>query len=74
MIMRNGDMVRSRDFLNSVITEEIEGSVLLLARNRIIFPEKKIIVENPAGLSLSHYQPEAGENEVRTSTGIILLK
>lgn len=72
--MRGDEMFKNGDFLNSVITEEIEGSMLLLARNRIIIPEKKIIVENPACISLSHYKPEASENKVRTSTGIILLK
>lgn len=39
------------DYFNTIVTQKIEGSDLLLARKKIILPERKIIVEKPEALS-----------------------
>lgn len=66
---------KSEDVLfNTVDTKEIEGSMLILARKKIIFPERKINVEKPLGLSLSQYQQDIDGEFGRTSTGIILSR
>lgn len=59
---------------NIVETQEIEGSMLLLARKKIILPESKIIVEKPMSISLSQYQKEDIKEFGRTSTGIVLSR
>ena len=64
----------NRDFLNTIDIHESEDSILLLARKKIILPERKIIVEKPEGLSLLQYQPDTDGEFGRTSTGIILSR
>ena len=71
--MRNDELKRI-EFLNTVDTQIIEGSLLLLAKKKIILPERKIIVEKPEGLSLLQYQPDTDGEFGRTSTGIILSR
>ncbi len=67
------DELKRIEFLNTVDTQIIEGS-LLLAKKKIILPERKIIVEKPEGLSLLQYQPDTDGEFGRTSTGIILSR
>ena len=62
------------DYFNTIVTQKIEGSDLLLARKRIILPERKIIVEKPEALSLLQYQPDTDGEFGRTVTGIILSR
>ena len=64
----------NRDFLNTIDIRKSEDSILLVARKKIIFPERKIIVENPTGISLLQYQSENDGEFGRTSTGIILSR
>lgn len=71
--MKNMDF-RNADFFNTLVTQEIEGTKLILARKKIILPERKIIVEKPMGISLSQYQPDVDGEFGRTSTGIILSR
>ena len=72
--MTNMDF-RSEDvFFKPIDTKELEGSMLLLARKKIILPERKIIVERPMGISLSKYPPDGDGKFGRTSTGIILSR
>ena len=66
------DELKRIEFLNTVDTQKIEGSFLLLAKKKIILPERKIIVEKPEALSLLQYQPDTDGEFGRTSTGIIL--
>lgn len=61
-------------YFNTIITQKIDGSDLLLARKKIILPERKIIMEKPEGLSLLQYQPDTDGEFGRTSTGIILSR
>lgn len=68
------DELKRIEFLNTVDTQIIEGSLLLLAKKKIILPERKIIVEKPEGLSLLQYQPDTDGEFGRTSTGIILSR
>lgn len=49
------DKLKKTEFLNTVYTQKIEGYLLLLARKKIILPERKIIMEKPEGLSLLQY-------------------
>ena len=65
---------RNADFFNTIVTQEIDGTELLLARKKIILPERKIIVEKPRGISLSQYQPDVDGEFGRASTGIILSR
>lgn len=62
------------EYFNTIVTQETEDSDLLLARKKIILPERKIIVEKPEGLSLLQYQPDTDGEFGRTSTGIILSR
>lgn len=55
-------------------TQKMEGSNLLLARKKIILPERKTIVEKSEGLSLLQYQQDTDGESGRTSAGIILLR
>lgn len=71
--MKNMDF-RNADFFNTIVTQEIDGTELLLARKKIILPERKIIVEKPMGISLSQYQQDVDGEFGRTSTGIILSR
>lgn len=71
--MKNMDL-RSADFFNTIVTQEIKGTNLILAKKKIILPERKIIVEKPVGISLSQYQPDVDGEFGRTSTGIILSR
>ena len=71
--MTNGELKRI-EFLNTVDTQIIEGSLLLLAKKKIILPERKIIVEKPETLSLLQYQPDTDGEFGRTATGIILSR
>ena len=66
------DELKRIEFLNTVDTQKIEGYFLLLAKKKIILPERKIIVEKPEALSLLQYQPDTDGEFGRTSTGIIL--
>lgn len=66
------DELKRIEFLNTVDTQKIEGSFLLLAKKKIILPERKIIVEKPEALSLLQYQPDTDGEFGMTSTGIIL--
>lgn len=68
------DKLKKTEFLNTVYTQKIEGSLLLLARKKIILPERKIIMEKPEGLSLLQYQPDTDGEFGRTSTEIILSR
>ena len=68
------DELKRIEFLNTVDTQIIEGSLLLLAKKKIIFPERKIIVEKPETLSLLQYQPDTDGEFGRTATGIILSR
>ena len=68
------DKLKKTEFLNTVDTQKIEGSLLLLARKKIILPERKIIMEKPEELSLLQYQPDTDGEFGRTSTGIILSR
>ena len=68
------DKLKKTEFLNTVDRQKIEGSLLLLARKKIILPERKIIMEKPEGLSLLQYQPDTDGEFGRTSTGIILSR
>lgn len=74
--MKNMEVSGNRDFLRPLIpgAREIEGSMLLLARKKIILPERIIIVENPTGPSLLQYQSEIDGEFTRTSTGIIITR
>lgn len=72
--MNNMCLKNSIDYFNMIDTREIEGSMLSLARKKIILPEGKINVEKPRGISLSQYQPDVDDEFGRTSTGIILLR
>ena len=71
--MKNMDF-RNADFFNTLVTQEIEGTELLLARKKIILLERKITVEKPMGISLSKYQQDVDDEFGRTSTGIILSR
>ena len=71
--MKNMDF-RNAEFFNTIATQEIEGTELILARKKIILPERKIIVEKTMGISLSQYQPDYDGEFGRTSTGIILSR
>lgn len=71
--MTNDELMKI-EFLNTVDTQIIEGSLLLLASKKIILPERKVIVEKPKGVSLSQYQPDVDGEFGRTSTGIILSR
>lgn len=62
------------DYFNTIVTQKIEGFDLLLARKKIILPERKIIVEKPETLSLLQYQPDTDGEFGRTATGIILSR
>lgn len=68
------DELKRIEFLNTVDTQIIEGSLLLLAKKKIILPERKIIVEKPETLSLLQYQPDTDGEFGRTATGIILSR
>jgi hypothetical protein len=48
----------------SIITQKIEGMELILAKKKIILPERKIIVEKLICISLSQYQPDVDANMV----------
>lgn len=52
--MKNMDF-RNADFFDTIVTQKIEGTKLLLARKKTILPERKILVEKPTGISLSQY-------------------
>lgn len=52
--MKNMDF-RNADFFDTIVTQKIEGTELLLARKKTILPERKILVEKPTGISLSQY-------------------
>lgn len=52
----------------------IEGSVLIIAKKRIIIPENKIIVEKYEAPSLIQYQTENKERLERASSGIFLSR
>lgn len=52
----------------------IEGSVLIIAKKRIIIPENKIIVEKYEAPSLIQYQAEDKEKYERTASGILLSR
>lgn len=71
--MKNIDF-RNADFFDTIVTQKIEGTELLLARKKTILPERKILVEKPTGISLSQYQPDVDDEFGRTSTGIILSR
>ena len=71
--MKNMDF-RNADFFDTIVTQKIEGTELLLARKKTILPERKILVEKPTGISLSQYQPDVDGEFGRTSTGIILSR
>lgn len=52
----------------------IEGSVLIIAKKRIIIPENKIIVEKYEAPSLIQYQAENKERLERASSGVLLSR
>lgn len=66
--------LENAEYFNTIVTQKIEGTELILARKKIIFPERKIIVEKPTGISLSQYQTDVDGKLGRTSTGIILIR
>lgn len=71
--MKNMDF-RNADFFTTIVTQEIDGTELLMARKKIILPERKIIMEKLMGISLSQYQQDVDGEFGRTSTGIILSR
>ena len=62
------------EYFNTIVTQKIDGSDLLLVSKKIILPERKIIVEKPEGFSLLQYQLDTDGEFGRTSTGIILSR
>ena len=69
MVFRSEDV-----YFTPIDTKEIEGSMPLLAKKKIILLERKIIVEKLMCISLSQYQPDIDGELGRNSTGIILLR
>ena len=72
--MGNRRLMNNTEYFSMIDTCETEGTMLILARKKIILPERKIIVEKPMGISLSQYQPDGDGEFGRTSTGIILSR
>lgn len=71
--MKNMDF-RNADFFDTIVTQKIEGTELLLARKKTILPERKIIVEKYEAPSLIQYQEENKERFERAASGILLSR
>lgn len=60
--------------MNDIEIQELDNSMLVMAKRKILIPDSKIIVESSAVLSSLQYQPVIVEEYGRTSTGIILTR
>lgn len=61
-------------WMNDIEIQELDNSMLVIAKRKILIPDSKSIVESSAVLSSLRYQPVIVEEYGRTSTGIILTR
>lgn len=59
---------------DNIEIQELDGSMLVIAKKRIIVPENKIIVEKYEAPSLIQYQAEDKEKYERAASGILLSR
>ncbi len=64
----------TNEFLSSVDVDKIQGSLLVLARKRIILPEKKLFADKREVPSLLQNQTDDDNENRKIYDGIILFR
>ena len=60
--------------VNNFDIRELEDSLIVVAKKKIILPESKIIMDNSELASLYEYQTEFGNKFEKSASGILMVR